>query len=341
MNKITYTDFKSQANDFLQSLFLTLDKNKIAIQQNWNIDHLCYRTSTDADYCEAKKYFSEFSKLLIESEVNGRLISTFKLQQPIQYQDWTIGVVELPAPKKGKQTPGGFEHIEVVVDVPFDTIKKRFSHCLFDESGLKKDFNQELEINFGAMAIKFHYLSLASVINVEKNIDLFVALKDINIFSEFKGFSPLISGTFPLDIQIENSDIDILMQTGDLPDLQNLLQVKYGHYKHYHSTIVKNPNGKALVVDFEYAGFVFEIYAEDKPTVIQNSNLHFILEERILKLANAEFRNKILELKKSGIKTEPAFAQILKIPGDSYAGMIELHRKSESEIKKYLVKNSV
>ena len=341
MNKITFLEFTSHAHDFLQSLFLVLDKNKIVIEKNWNIDHLCYRTTTDADYVETKKYFFEFSKLLIESEVNGRLISTFKLQRPIQYQDWTIDLVELTAPKIGKQPQGGFEHIEVVVDVPFDAIKKRFAHCQFDESGLKKDFNQELEINFGAMAIKFHYLSLSSVINVEKNVELFQALKQLNIFSEFKNFSPLISGTFPLDIQIENSDVDILMQTDDLVGLQNLLHFKYGQHKHYHSTIVKNPNGRALVVDFEYAGFVFEVYAEDKPTVLQNSNLHFILEERILKLATADFRNKILELKKSCIKTEPAFAQVLKISGDAYTGMIDFQKKSETEIKKSLTKNSV
>ena len=341
MNTITLSDFKSQAHDFLRSLFLILDQNKIIVEKNWNIDHLCFRTATEADYVETKKQFSEFSKLLIESEVNGRLISTFQLQQPIQFNDWSIDLVELPAPKHGKITARGFEHIEIVVDVPFETIKKRWAHCPFDDSGLKKDFNQELEINFGSMAIKFHYLSLSSVINVEKNVELFRALRDLNIFSDFKKFTPLISGTFPLDIQIENSDVDILMNTDDLNGLQTLLQTKFGQRKHFHSAIIKNPNGKALVVDFEYSGFVFEIYAEDKPTVLQSSNQHFILEERILKLANSDFKNKIIELKDAGTKTEPAFAQVLKISGDSYSTLLNLQKKSEAEIKKILSTHAV
>jgi uncharacterized protein len=336
MKKINFSDFKFQAQDFLKSLFLVLEQNKIVIEKYWNIDHLCYRTKSDDEYFELKNRFSEFSNLLVESEVNGRLISTFRLREPLQYDCWTIDLVELPAPKKGRITPSGFEHIEVVVDVSFESLKKRFANCPFEETGLKKDFNQELEINFGPMAIKFHHLSLSSVVNVEKNTELFSGLRELKIFSDFKKFFPLISGTYPLNIQIENSDVDILMQTEDLVGLQNLLQSKYGDLQHYNSAIFKNPNGKALVVTFEFSGFIFEIYAEDKPTVVQSSNLHFILQERILKLANNDFFNKIRDLKKSGIKTEPAFAQVLKMTGDPYLVLLGLQKKSEAELKKMI-----
>lgn len=161
--------FNSQAIQFLDQIFERLDKNKIQLEAHWSIDHLCYRVSSQEDYQKYQAIFSQFAELLIESPVNDRMISTYKLFQPIQYKHWLIDVVELPSPKKNKITKDGFEHIEIVVDKTFDHIKEKYKYCQFDESGLSKSFNQELEIPLGDIAIKFHHLSLESVIQIEKN----------------------------------------------------------------------------------------------------------------------------------------------------------------------------
>lgn len=163
-------EFIYLANVFLDKLFAQLALNQIKIDKHWSIDHLCYRVSTEEAYKKFKNEFSSLGNLLIESEVNGRLISTFKLHKAIQYHGWLIDLVELPAPKKGKQTIEGFEHAEVVIDIPFEEIKRRYSHCQFDESGLKKNLNKELEIKLKDLAIKFHHMSLEQVIEVEKKI---------------------------------------------------------------------------------------------------------------------------------------------------------------------------
>lgn len=161
--------FQSQAIQFLDQIFIQLVDHKIHIEPRWSIDHLCYRVSSQEDYQKYQMIMSQFAELLIESPVNGRMISTYKLSTPIKYKHWVIDVVELPSPKKGKITKDGFEHIEVVVDETFDQIKEKYKHCQFDESGLAKSFNQELEIPLGDMAIKFHHMSLESVIQAEKS----------------------------------------------------------------------------------------------------------------------------------------------------------------------------
>jgi len=162
--------FNSQAQDFLDRLFIEIDQASIKIHPHWQIDHLCFRVNSEENYQQYKTHFLQFSDLLIESPVNGRLISTFKLHMPIVYKNWTIAVVELPAPKKGKTTIEGFEHIEIVIDVPFSAIESLYPNLVYDKSGLQKKLNQELEIRFGAIALKFHHMSLESVIERERSM---------------------------------------------------------------------------------------------------------------------------------------------------------------------------
>ena len=326
--KLNYQDFKIQALQFLEELFSLIDHEGIKVEKHWNIDHLCFRVSTDDDYLKFKNLFLTFSTLLIESEVNGRLISTFKFAEPIQYKNWSIELVELPAPKKGKITLQGFEHIEIVVDVPLNEIKKLYPSCTFDEGGLHKEFNQELEISFGKLAIKFHHLSLESVINVEKNSKLFLALHGSKVLKTFKNYNPLVSGTFPLDIAVKNSDIDIIMSSENLDALADLIEE---NYKTEHAFKLQRSQTN-VIAEFQSQGFVFELYAEQKPASLQNAHLHFILEERLLKLASTDFKKQIVQLKEAGVKTEPAFAEALGLTGDAYQALLDIRKKSEAEL---------
>ncbi len=322
-----FSDIQDEATRFLIGLFDQTEAAGVKIEPHWNIDHLCFRTATDESYLEYKSEFSKFAKLLIESEVNGRLISTFKLPESIYFKKWNIDLIELPAPKKGKVAIEGFEHIEIVVDLPLNQIKSMYPSCQFDEGGMKKDFNQELEIIFGSSAIKFHSLSLESVVNVEKNSQLFKALTGLGILNEFKEFNPLVSGTFPLDISTPSSDVDVLMSSSDLNTLEAKIKTKYQNFESF-----KCVRNGWITAEFKFEGFVFEIYAEEKLTALQNSNLHFLLQERLLKLGSSDFKNLIIQLKQSGLKTEPAFAKALNLSGDPYQALIDIRKKSDSEL---------
>ncbi len=164
---MNFQQINLEAIQFLDKIFLHIEKNNVQIKEHWNIDHLCYRATTEIDYLELKMSFLSFSELLIESLVSGRLISTFKLREPIKYKRWSIDLIELPAPKIKKHTARGFEHIEVVCDVPLLVLEKKYSHLNLDRGGLKKVINPELEIIFGTENLKFHNQSLEVVIKAE------------------------------------------------------------------------------------------------------------------------------------------------------------------------------
>jgi predicted metalloenzyme YecM len=157
----------NQAYLFLDKIFSILNEKKINIEK-WEIDHLCYRTTDLENYEKIKNDFSKLGDFLIESEVNGRNIATYRLNSPVVYKGYTIPLVEVPAPKNGKPPVEGWEHIEVVIDIGFDELMKKYPEIDFDTKALSKELNPELVIKFGDCAIKFHHQSLDDVIKIEK-----------------------------------------------------------------------------------------------------------------------------------------------------------------------------
>ena len=64
--------------EFLEKLFYMLEDIGLDVEK-YPLDHICYRVETMDEYREKKIALESFGTLLIESMVNGRLISTFKL----------------------------------------------------------------------------------------------------------------------------------------------------------------------------------------------------------------------------------------------------------------------
>jgi predicted metalloenzyme YecM len=159
---------RKQAEEFFAKMNAELKNAGLVLEEGWLVDHLCYRTLSLEAYAAVLKDFAKFSTLLIESQVHGRAIATFKLAMPLPFGKRTVDVIEVTAPKPGKKTIEGFEHFEIVCDLPFEELQHRFQHLNMDSSGLRKKLNPELEICFGERNIKFHHLSLEQVIRLEK-----------------------------------------------------------------------------------------------------------------------------------------------------------------------------
>lgn len=333
MNK---TKFEELAIDFLGKLFSTLDEKQIKIAEHWDIDHLCYRVDSLKRYEELKKSFSDFGKLLIESDVNGRPIATFKLNFCVSFRHWSIDVVELPAPKPSKTTPEGFEHIEVVCDLPFSQLEESFKHLKLDLGGLKKDFNQEFEIDLGLRNIKFHHLCLESVIRLEENKPIFKALTASMILKSFKQYTPFVAGTFPLGLQVENSDLDILMCAQNIDQLSDELKERYGHFSHYKAQRVFVDELDSLIVNFSFEQVSFEVFAQNKPVAFQKAFTHFQIEERLLKMGGDEFQKAVITQRQEGLKTEPAFAQVLGLKSDPFNELLILQKATNEKLRNIL-----
>ena len=333
MNK---NKFEEQAINFLDKLFLNLEESRVMIAKYWEIDHLCYRVESLKRYDELKNSFSTFGKLLIESEINERSIATFKLDSPIIFRHWMIDVVELPAPKLSKLTKEGFEHIEVVCDLSFADLQEKYKHLKLDMNGLNKEFNQELEIELGERNIKFHHMSLESVVRLEKNKTIFRAIQDSNILRSFKTYTPFIIGDFPLGIQTKNSNVDILMYAIDLNELEVSLKSHYENHDNFESLRSFVEGTETLIINFNQSHIPFEIYAQSQAITLQKGYKKFQAIERILKIGGEIFKETVMGIRMDGTKTQEAIAESLNIQTDLNNELLILQKTEMSKLKMIL-----
>lgn len=332
--------FRSEASVFLERILSDVAAAKLKLSSHWEIDHLCFRVETLERYEVWKAQLARFANLLIESEVNGRPIATYELEQPIEFHDRTVSVIELPAPKRGKVVKEGFEHIEVTCDEPFDEIASRHPDLVFDRSGLSKSFNSELEVTLPSGAVKYHHLTLASVVRFEGNTRVHQAVVASKILETLSAFHPEVAGTIPLGIDVEGSDVDILMGASDFEAVKQKFRESGSHLGECHFKEKELGGRSSLIVRFTFDGVPFEVVAQGEAPVRQTAYRHFLVEERLLRIGGTDFVSEIRRFRGTGEKTEPAFARALGLKGDPYIELLKLDGLSEKQLRAFFHRSS-
>lgn len=124
-------------------------KRKLLLQ----LDHLCYRVETVDRYHEAVQELGKRGVRLTANKINGREISVFELEQPVEADGWKIPFVEVPMPKRGQPYSEGLEHAEFVVG-NLKEFEQAHPNLLFKPGG--DDTNPVLTIEHTHLPVKFH-----------------------------------------------------------------------------------------------------------------------------------------------------------------------------------------
>ena len=140
------------------------------------------------------------------------------------------------------------------------------------------------------------------------------AIIDSGIMNSLKEFSPVVVGTLPIDLFTSDSDIDIICCYSDITEFESKLD---------GSSRIDLNGIKSVISNFDFNGFKFEIVGQPIPVTDQLAYRHLVVEWKILEERGDGFRQEIINLKESGIKTEPAFAQLLDLPGDPYEALLD------------------
>ncbi|WP_262148613.1 DUF4269 domain-containing protein [Chryseobacterium foetidum] len=140
----------------------------------------------------------------------------------------------------------------------------------------------------------------------------FAVLNKYKVLEKLSDFSPILAGTIPIQIDIDGSDLDIICDVKNQFEFENFLNEKFSEFDLKIETIKLNETD-CIVCNFELEDFPIEIFGQNKPTTEQNAYLHMIAEYKILQEKGDNFKQKIIDLKKKGIKTEPAFGMILNL----------------------------
>ena len=162
-----------------------------------------------------------------------------------------------------------------------------------------------------------------------------LALQRTGLLQLLHAFDPRVAGTPPLGIAVETSDIDILCQMTDqsaFMDAVRKIVVPLGDFRIEQWT----HGGRPVIVSFHAEGWDFEIFASPEPVDRQAGWRHFCIEARLLELGGKVFRDRVMQLRCSGLKTEPAFAAALGLEGDPYAALLTLEPLADHGLKERL-----
>ena len=157
----------------------------------------------------------------------------------------------------------------------------------------------------------------------EKQVNAFEVLTQNKVLSNLAEFEPILVGTIPINIDIENSDLDIICywkSKVSFLEKINLLFEKETDFS-IRETLINNK--ESIIACFKIEDFEIEVFGQNIPTKDQNGYRHMLMEYQILQSKGDDFRSEIIKLKQKGYKTEPAFAFLLGLKGDPYAELLE------------------
>lgn len=160
------------------------------------------------------------------------------------------------------------------------------------------------------------------------------AILSLEIFEILKNYQPILTGTIPIEVDLPNSDLDIICSAKDLDAFHNEVHRNFGKFNNFkiYQSIIHDVS--CVVANFKYFDFDFEIFCQSTQTKSQQAYLHMLVEYRLLSFAHPAAKKEIRNLKSIGLKTEPAFTKLFQLPGDPYLTLIDLVYASNDDLKK-------
>ena len=159
-----------------------------------------------------------------------------------------------------------------------------------------------------------------------------LAFDEINkhkIFKTLEKYNPILTGTIPIEIDLPESDLDIICKCENHSEFKIYLTKKFSEKEGFKVYSKKQDGIESTIAEFKTENFLFEIFGQNIPTEKQNAYRHMIIEYRILNEKGFNFKQKIKKLKSNGLKTEPAFAKLLSLKGNPYTELLNLEIKTE------------
>lgn len=161
---------------------------------------------------------------------------------------------------------------------------------------------------------------------------VFEILSETRLFEVLKIFDPAHVGTIGSDIDIPGSDIDIVCAGDDFAVLEYVLREAYGGQYTLNVRRFDSRGTPAITIAIP-TEIPIEIYAENTPTELQYAYRHYLIACRILDTIGEDAHEDIRKLKRTGMKTEPAFASFLGLSGDPYQALLTIEQMNDGMIR--------
>ena len=157
------------------------------------------------------------------------------------------------------------------------------------------------------------------------------ALAESRVLTLLAPFDPRVAGTPPLGLDLPDSDIDVLCFA---PDAHTFTDAVWHNFCNEPGFTAKQQvrAPRPVVASFEAAGWRIELYGPAIPVEQQRGWCHFAVERRLLALGGEDLRTAVVVRRLKGMKTEPAFAAVLKLSGDPYLALLVLGEQNDKTL---------
>jgi Domain of unknown function (DUF4269) len=157
------------------------------------------------------------------------------------------------------------------------------------------------------------------------------ALRRIGALSALAQFDPHIAGTPPLGLDLADSDIDVHCHASD--PMQFTLAIWTAFSSRPGFAVWQWVSGdRPVVATFRAEGWTFELFGSPQPVQEQMGWRHFRVEQRLLSMGGTRLRTLVMDQRRAGLKTEPAFAAVLKLSGNPYQALLDLETWSDDAL---------
>lgn len=168
--------------------------------------------------------------------------------------------------------------------------------------------------------------------------EAYAAIVRLGILAALEAYGPVLAGTIPLDVDTAGSDLDLICQVpaAELDAFGELLRRLYGARPGFRLRHTRWQELPTVVAGFAAEGFAWEVFGQPRPVAEQQAVRHLRVEHAVLQAGGEAWRQAVRQLRQQGLKTEPAFAQLLRLPGDPYAALLTLEALSPAELQAYV-----
>lgn len=145
------------------------------------------------------------------------------------------------------------------------------------------------------------------------------------VFDKLTRYAPLLVGTIPIGIDVESSDLDIICCIKDEELFSADVKEAFSECQAFSLETAVINDVSSVIANFMIDGQLIEVFGQAVPVKEQNGYRHMIAEYELLRKHGEPLRQQVIQLKRQGLKTEPAFAQALGLAGDPYQALLYLY----------------
>ena len=160
----------------------------------------------------------------------------------------------------------------------------------------------------------------------------FEAIQTLGILGKLSEFDPVLVSTVCLAIDTPASDLDIICSVPDPARFEALLRTEFSACEAFDCRARADMVANRIVCSFRFQGFEFEIYGSQVTAERNRAFRHFVQIDRLLRAYGEPLRERIRSAKLAGMKTVPAVAAILGLPGDPYEAVLKLEALADEDM---------